>query len=92
MKTNRQTFRQILQYLKPYWFLLILTILLAAAGVVLSLYVPVLTGKAVDCIIDPGNVDFSNLLPILVLIGIVVVAAAVSQWLMNLCNNRITPA
>lgn len=90
MKTNRQTFRQILQYLKPYWFLLILTILLAAAGVVLSLYVPVLTGKAVDCIIDPGNVDFSNLLPILVLIGIVVVAAAVSQWLMNLCNNRIT--
>lgn len=90
MKTNQKTFRQILLYLKPYWLLLVLTILLAAAGVVLSLYVPVLTGKAVDCIIGPDNVDFSNLLPILVRIGIVVVAAAVSQWLMNLCNNRIT--
>ncbi|MBP7177069.1 MAG: ABC transporter ATP-binding protein [Thermoclostridium sp.] len=90
MKTNRQTFRQILQYLKPYWFLLILTIILAAAGVILSLYVPVLTGKAVDCIIEVGNVDFTNLLPLLVRIGIVVVVASVSQWLMNLCNNRIT--
>ena len=90
MKANRKTLRQILLYLKPYWFLLILSILLAASGVILSLYVPVLTGMAVDCIIEAGQVDFPNLLTILIRIAVVVAAASLSQWLMNLCNNRIT--
>ena len=90
MKTKGRTIRQILSYLQTYWLLPVLSIVLATVSVVLSLYVPVLTGMAVDCIVGMGIVDFSNLLSVLMKIGIVVAGASLSQWMVNLCNNRIT--
>lgn len=70
--------------------LVILSLLFAAVSAVLTLYVPILTGRAIDCIVAEGNVDFAGIFAVIRRIMIVVVLTALSQWLMNLCNNRIT--
>lgn len=93
MKTRenyRATIKRTLHLIKPYTHLLILSLLFAVVSVALTLYAPVLTGYGIDLIIDKGKVDFGGLVPILVKFGVVVGATALAQWLMNLCNNRIT--
>lgn len=87
---QRDTIRKILQYMKRYRIFLILSVITAAANVVLSLYIPILTGDAVDCIIAEGKVDFAGILPILKTMGIVIILAALAQWIMNVCNNKMT--
>ncbi|MBQ8546381.1 MAG: ABC transporter ATP-binding protein [Clostridia bacterium] len=87
---NKSTIKTVLSYLKRYWFLIIVSLLFAAASVLLSLYIPIIIGDGIDLIIDTGKVDFDGLLPLLTNIGIIVVIVAVLQWLMNLINNRIT--
>lgn len=87
---NSQTFRRLMPYLRPYLALILLSLLLAVVTVALTLYVPILTGYAVDEIIGPGQVDFTALMTLLTRIGVVAGITAISQWLMNLCNNRIT--
>ena len=62
----------------------------AAVTVGLTLYAPILVGKAIDCIIGKGNVDFVNMKSILIKVAIIVVSTALIQWLMNVCNNKIT--
>lgn len=90
-KENREeTVKRILLLIKPYTFLLILSLIFAVISVALTLYAPVLTGYGIDLVIDKGRVDFAALLPILVKLGIIVGFTALAQWLMNLCNNRIT--
>lgn len=89
MKQYGGTFRKIFLLLKPYWLLFMVSVLFAAGNVVLSLYAPILTGRAVDYLVGAGNVNFKSLVPVLIRIGIVVAGASVFQWLMNLCNNRI---
>ncbi len=64
--------------------------LFAAVTVGLTLYAPILVGKAIDCIIGKGNVDFVNMKSILIKVAIIVVSTALIQWLMNVCNNKIT--
>ena len=83
------TVKRVLGYVKRYPLSLVLTLLLAAATVGFTLYVPVLVGDAVDCIVGPGDVDFAGLGRIFVLIGVSVAVTAVAQWLMSVCNNRI---
>lgn len=91
-KENSQmaTMKKILGYLKKYWFLIILALLLAGISVALTLYVPILAGNAIDLIAGQGQVDFPGILLIIRKIIIVMLLTAVAQWIMNICNNKIT--
>ena len=89
-KAQKGTLKKVLHYIRPYWALVGLSVLLAAVTVAASLYIPILTGNAVDYIVGPGNVDFPGIFRILVEIGLVIAVAALSQWVMSLINNRIT--
>ncbi len=84
------TASKVLTYIKKYRLLLLLSLVLATASVVLTLYVPVLIGKAIDCIIDKGNVDFDQIIRYLQIILVMVLATALFQWIMNTINNKIT--
>lgn len=88
MKT--EDVKKVLRYLRRYWLFLGLSLLLAAATVLFTLYVPVLTGRAVDLIVGAGQVDFAGVLAIGKRIAVLVAATALAQWLMNVCNNTIT--
>ncbi len=90
MAKKTGTLKKVWQYISRYRAFLILSIVLAAVTVVLTLYVPILVGQAIDCIIGPGNVDFAGIIKILATIGIVVGLTAVMQWIMNAVNNKIT--
>ena len=95
MKSSRQkaekgTLKKVLTYLKPYWPLVLISVLLSAVTVGLTLYVPVLIGRAIDGIVGPGQVDFAGILPLLTQIGVIVAVTALVQWLVNTINNRIT--
>ena len=89
-KARKGTLKKVLGYIRPHWVLVGLSVLLAAATVAASLYIPILTGNAVDRIVGPGNVEFAGIVKILVRIGVVIGLAALSQWVMSLINNRIT--
>lgn len=82
--------KKVLQYLKKYWFYMILSLILAFVSVVLTLYIPVLTGDAIDYIIGKGQVDFDTIMQILKKMVVVIAITAVAQWLMNVCNNKVT--
>lgn len=85
-----QTLKKVLSRVRKHWPALIGSLLLATVYVVMSLYIPVLVGDAIDGIIEAGNVDFPGLWQRLRLILICAAVAALSQWLMNEINNRIT--
>ena len=89
-KAQKGTLKKVLRYIRPYWPLVALSILLAAVTVAASLYIPILTGNAVDLILGPGQVDFAGILRILIQICVIIAIAALAQWLMSLFNNRIT--
>jgi len=88
-KAKKGTLKKVLSYLRRYWFFMALSVLLAAASVAASLYIPILTGSAVDLILGPGQVDFSGIFRILVKIGIAIGVAALCQWTMNVSNNHV---
>jgi ATP-binding cassette subfamily B protein len=90
MNTKKQTFQRLFLIIGKYKVMLALTILLATLFVVISLYIPVLVGDAVDTIVSAGNVNFDALVPILVKIAIIVLLGGVSQWIMSIINNYIT--
>ena len=85
-----QTIVKILKYIKRYWGFLGISILLSIVTVVCSLYLPLLTGDALDLIIEKDVVDFVSIFVILKKMGIIVVFTAFAQWIMNVCNNKIT--
>ena len=89
-KAERGTVKKVLVYLRPYWALVVLSVLLSAVSVALTLYVPVLVGRAIDHIIGPGKVDFPAILPLLLRVGVVVAVTAAVQWLVSTINNRVT--
>ena len=89
-KAEKGTLKKVLVYLKPYWPLVLISVLFSAVTVALTLYVPVLIGRAIDGIIGPGQVDFAGILPLLVRVGVIVAITALVQWLVNSINNRIT--
>ena len=84
------TLRRVLRYIKPYLPMLALSLVLALVTVALTLYVPILVGRAVDCLLGVNAVDFAALRTVLVTIGVCVLATAAAQWIMNVINNRIT--
>ncbi len=89
-KIQKGTLKKVLHYIGRYRFLLALSIFLAAVSVALTLYVPILIGKAIDYMVGKGQVDFESIMALLVKIGVIVGATAIVQWLMNIMNNRIT--
>lgn len=91
MKSGQmKTLKQVMNYIRRYWLLVGLSLILAAVTVILTLYIPILTGDAVDLLLGKGAVDFEGVFGIMKTIGIAVAVTAVSQWVMNTCNNHIT--
>lgn len=89
-KVKSSTIKKVLFYVGRYKAHLIVSVILAAISVAVSLYIPVLAGDAIDTIAGAGKVDFEKLLPLLFEIGVLAVASALVQWIMNTLNNRIT--
>ena len=87
---KKSTLKKVLKRIKKYRVMVFLSLLMAAATVVLTLYLPILTGEAVDGIIAKGLVNFTGLFRILKMMLIVIAATALFQWLMNIINNHIT--
>ncbi len=87
---QKETLRKVLTRLRPYRIYLISSIILAAITVVLTLYIPILTGEAIDLIVAPGKVDFASLKPLLIRGAVIVAVTALAQWIMNICNNHLT--
>lgn len=84
-----KTLKRVFSYARPYIAFFVLTVIFAAAGISLSLAIPVFIGEAVDCCVGAGKVDFDKLLFIVVKLGISVIASGLFQWLMSLCTNRL---
>lgn len=87
---NDPTIRKVLALLKPYRIYLLLSLLFSAVSVALTLYAPILTGDAIDLMIDKGQVDFPAIYRLLIRLAVIVAITGAAQWLMNLCNNVIT--
>ncbi|MBO5461004.1 MAG: ABC transporter ATP-binding protein [Ruminococcus sp.] len=90
LKQQSATLKKVFRRLGKYRIFLVITILLAALTVALTLYVPKLAGAAVDYIVEQGMVDFGNVVQILIKMGICVLVTGLAQWLMNICNNKMT--
>ena len=86
---NKQILKKVLNYIGKYKIFLFFSIVLAAISVILTLYIPILTGQAVDCILGSGAVDFDGIWDILKKMAVIIVLTAVVQWVMNTCNNKI---
>jgi len=89
--TQMAALKRVLQYIRKYWLLVGLSLILATVTVVLTLYVPVLTGDAVDALLGgKGAVDFAVVFSMMKKIALAIAVTAVAQWVMNTCNNHIT--
>ena len=87
---KRQTIGRILRYVRPYWLLVLLSLLCAACSAGAQLLIPIFTGDALDLLIGPGQVQWSELPRLLIYIALAAVLAAVAQQALAMCNNRIT--
>ena len=90
MNNQMTVLKKVLRRIRRYWGSLILSLLLATLYVVMTLYIPILVGNAIDCIVDAGRVDFAAMAVSLRGVVICAAVAAVSQWLMSELNNRMT--
>lgn len=88
--SHKDTLKRVAKYIKKYWFYLLFSLILAVLTVSGTLYLPILTGRAVDQMVEQGMVDFEMLFSLLRSMGVVILITAVSQWLMSLCNNQMT--
>ncbi len=84
------TLRKVLRYIRKYWIYLALSVVMAAITVTLTLYLPILTGRVIDLIIEQGRVDFDGVSAILKTMAVVIAVTAAAQWIMNICNNKMT--
>ena len=89
-KNNTQALRKVLRRLRPYWPMLIGSLVLATVNVLLSLYIPILVGQAIDCMVSKGNVDFTAVWEKLLGVAICALGGGCAQWIMSLLNNRVT--
>ena len=89
-KSRGAVLRKILLRVRRYWPAMILSLVMATVYVAMTLYIPILAGQAIDCIVDMGRVDFAAIQGVLVTILICAAVAALSQWVMNEMNNRVT--
>ena len=87
---RKATLRRVLEKIRPYRFFVVCSLIVAAVSVAAQLYIPILCGSAIDLMLGKGTVDFSGVMRIVVQIVVVAVIAAFAQWLLSVCNNRIT--
>lgn len=87
---QKETFKKVLRYIRTYWIYLAASIVMATVTVALTLYFPILTGRVIDKIIGPKQVEFAAIFVILRQMAFVVAFTALAQWIMNVCNNRMT--
>lgn len=90
MNNQMTVLKKVLRRIRRYWASLIVSLILATIYVVMTLYIPILVGNAIDCIVDAGRVDFSAMAGYLQGVLICAAVAALSQWLMSQLNNRMT--
>lgn len=86
---SKETLKKVWKYIDKYKYFLILSMIFAVITVSLTLYAPILVGRAIDCIVTAGNVDFAEIGRILLKLVIIILITAAVQWLMNVCNNKI---
>ena len=86
---QKEIIKKVLEYIRPQWFRVLLSLLMAVISVALTLYLPVLTGRVVDHILGPGKVEFTEIFAILRTMLIAILLTAAAQWVMNIANNRI---
>ena len=84
------TIKKVLAYIKHYKWLVLISVFLAAVTVIATLYFPILTGNAIDCIVSRGQVDFAGIWSVIKKMFVVIAITAFAQWLQNICNNKIT--
>ena len=89
-ENQKKTLGKVLRYIKRYWLYLAASILTAAVTVVLTLYLPILTGRVIDHVVGAGRVDFRGVYAVLQKMVIVIAVTAAAQWIMNVCNNKMT--
>lgn len=87
---QKGTLGKVLRYIRKYWVYLALSIVMAAVTVTLTLYLPILTGRVIDLIVKEGWVDFDGVFAILKQMAVVIGITAAAQWVMNICNNKMT--
>lgn len=87
---QRQTLKKVFKYTGKYKFFLIVSIVLSVITVALTLYIPIITGNAIDLIVGKGRVDFDGILPLIKKMILIILATSIIQWLMNICNNHLT--
>ena len=89
-KKQSETLKKVFRYLGKYRIFVVISIFLAALTVALTLYIPKLTGKAVDYIVTKGQVNFTGVFQVMLQIGVCVLITALAQWIMSICNNKMT--
>lgn len=89
-RSQKETILKVLNYIRKYWWLMLVSLLFAGVTVVLTLYLPILTGDAVDAMVEEGGVNFAVLTELLVKMAVIIGITGAAQWLMNVSNNRIT--
>ena len=89
-KKQKGTLKKVLLRVRPYWIGLIASLILAALYVVMSLYIPILVGEAIDCIVEKGSVDFASMKTHLIGMALCAAAAGLAQWIMSMINNSVT--
>lgn len=87
---NNDTVKTVLKYIKKYRISIALSLFFAVVTVVLTLYLPILTGDTVDFMIEKGRVDFDSLAALIVKMAVIICLTGITQWVMNICNNKIT--
>ena len=87
---RKATLTRVLHKIRPYSLFVVCSLIVAAVSVAAQLYIPILCGDAIDLMLGKGNVDFAGVGRIIVEVLVVAVAAAFAQWLLSVCNNRIT--
>lgn len=87
---NKKTINRVLQLIRPYTYLVVSILVLAAVTVAATLYSPILIGKGVDCMIEKGLVSFPDLKLVLLQLAVVTAISAISQWMMSLLTNKMT--
>lgn len=90
VRNQKETIRKVLDYIRKYWWMMLISLLFAAVTVVLTLYLPILTGDAVDAMVEAGGVNFQVLKELLIKMAIIIAITGIAQWLMNVANNKIT--
>lgn len=87
---QKAALKKVLLRIRPYWISVFTALILATVYVIMTLYIPVLVGNAIDCIVDMGKVDFLTMGRFLWAVGVCTAVAAISKWVMSLINNRLT--